>query len=146
MRWSEAELESHRKRMRVHVVPDAAARAAARAARRPKQKQVDKAEILREQLRLAGVEGWKGEYRFHPTRMWRLDVAFPVERIGVEIEGLGPRGTAGRHQRADGFADDCVKYAELCCLGWRLIRCTPKQVRSGIALQWIHRARLGSAP
>lgn len=107
---------------------------------RAKRPAVDKAELLAWQLRLTGVTGWQREYRFHPTRMWRLDLAWPERRLAVEVEGFAAGGAAGRHQRPAGFIADCEKYAELAIAGWRLIRITPKQIRSGQALQWIARA------
>ncbi len=27
------------------------------------------------------------EYRFHPTRLWRFDYAWPQERLAVEFDG-----------------------------------------------------------
>jgi hypothetical protein len=100
----------------------------------------DGADMLTFQLTAVGSKGWEREYVFHPTRKWRLDVAFPAEQLGVEVEGFAAGGKAGRHQRVGGFNADCEKYAELAILGWRLIRCTTRQVKSGEALQWIERA------
>ena len=86
------------------------------------------------------MTGWVREYRFHAERRWRLDLAFPERKLAVEVEGFAAGGTAGRHQRAAGFAADCEKYSELAIAGWRLIRVTGKQVKSGAALAWIERA------
>lgn len=98
----------------------------------------DGADLLDFQLRAVGIV-LEREHRFHPTRMWRLDLAEPAKRVAVEVEGFSP-ATYGRHQRPEGFAKDCEKYAELAIAGWRLIRCTNGQVRSGEALGWIERA------
>lgn len=72
------------------------------------------------------------EFRFHPERKWRFDFAFPVERLAVEIEGITYEG--GRHQRPEGFEEDCRKYAAAIMLGWRVLRVTPKMVTSGEAI------------
>lgn len=56
------------------------------------------------------------EYRFHPTRRWRFDVAFPSAKVAVEIEGRG------RHQTVTGYRGDCEKYNTATLLGWRLLR------------------------
>jgi len=109
---------------------------------KPKRKpQTDGAEILFWQLEaLQAHTGWQREYRFHNKRLWRLDLCNPEKRLAVEVEGLGHYGTKSRHQRADGFAADCEKYAELAIAGYRLIRVTSRQIKSGRALAWIERA------
>jgi very-short-patch-repair endonuclease len=86
-----------------------------------------------------GPVNWKREYRFHPRRLWRIDIANLTLKLAVECEGAGPGGL-GRHQRPAGFEKDCEKYAELAIAGWRLIRVTGKQVKNGQALNWIERA------
>jgi len=60
------------------------------------------------------------EYRFHPTRRWRFDVAFPKQRVAVELEG--GVWTLGRHTRGKGFRGDMEKYNAATELGWRLLR------------------------
>lgn len=100
----------------------------------------DGADLLAFQLTAVGLTDWKREHVFHPTRKWRLDLSFPGQLLGVEVEGFASGGKAGRHQRIGGFTSDCEKYAELAIMGWRLIRCTTRQVKSGEALQWIERA------
>ena len=62
------------------------------------------------------------EYRFHPDRKWRFDLAWPDCRLAVEIEGLTRGG--GRHQRPRGYTHDCEKYREAAKLGWRVLRDT----------------------
>lgn len=79
------------------------------------------------------------QVRFHPERGWRLDFAWPTLRLAVEIEGLVPGGK-GRHQTIDGMTEDLVKYNEALCLGWRVLRVSQAQVRSGQALEWAERA------
>lgn len=79
------------------------------------------------------------EYRFHPIRMWRIDVAFPFYKLAVEIDGGGFIPGGGRHSRGPGIEADCEKYAELMLRGWRLLRTTPRQVKRGITIQWLER-------
>jgi very-short-patch-repair endonuclease len=65
------------------------------------------------------------EYRFHPVRGWLFDRAWPEHRVAVELEGLtAPWARAGRHQRAEGYAEDCTKYSEAQLLGWKVLRFT----------------------
>lgn len=77
-------------------------------------------------LRLKGA-GYKfeQEYRFCERR-WRLDFAFPKERVGVEAEGGA--WIIGRHQRPQGFINDMEKYNQATILGWRILRYTSQSV------------------
>lgn len=77
-------------------------------------------------------KGWETpvpEYRFAPPRRWRFDWAFIESRIAVEIEGGA--WTRGRHTRGAGFIKDIEKYNAATVLGWRVLRCTPKQFEGG---------------
>jgi very-short-patch-repair endonuclease len=74
-------------------------------------------------------------------RKWAIDWAFIPARIAVEVEGGYAIG--GRHTSAKGFIGDQEKYNCLTCLGWRLIRVTPRDVKRGAALTWIRRALAG---
>lgn len=66
------------------------------------------------------------EYRFHPTRKWRIDWAFPSVRLAIEIEGA--IWTAGRHIRPSGFIKDMEKYNMLSEMGWVLLRYQPGKI------------------
>ena len=87
-------------------------------------------------IRAVGLPAPQREYAFHPSRGWRFDFAWPLLNIAVEVEGV-IGGAGGRHQRKDGYEADCEKYARALILGWKVLRVTPKQVRSGAALQWL---------
>lgn len=78
------------------------------------------------------------EYKFHPTRRWRSDFAWPDCRLLVEVEGA--HWTNGRHTRGSGFEADCEKYSEAALNGWAVIRCTSTHIKSGEAVDWIQRA------
>ena len=56
------------------------------------------------------------EHRFHPTRQWRFDFAWPSQKLAVEIDGRG------RHQTVVGVRADCEKMNEAIRLGWRVLR------------------------
>lgn len=75
------------------------------------------------------------EYRFHDTRMWRADFAWPALRILVEVEG-GEFGY-GRHTRGLGFSSDCEKYNQAALDGWLLLRFTGAMVRDHRAINLI---------
>ena len=90
-----------------------------------------------QQCELAGLPKPEAEYRFHPTRRWRFDFAWPATSLAVEVDGGA--WVNGRHSRGAGVEKDCEKYAEAMCAGWRILRVTPKQVKTGEALAWISR-------
>jgi len=75
------------------------------------------------------------EYRFHPTRMWRFDFAWPDRNLAVEIEG--GVWIAGAHTRGAHFESDCEKYANAMLLNWRVLRITPRHIKDGRAVNWI---------
>lgn len=66
------------------------------------------------------------EYKFHPTRRWRFDFAYPKSMIALEVEG----GTwiGGRHIHPIGFEKDCEKYNMAASMGWKVYRVTPKML------------------
>lgn len=71
-----------------------------------------------------GIAAPVAEHRFHPTRRWRFDYAWPEHKIALEVEG--GVWTGGRHTRGAGFLGDMEKYNEAGRLGWRVFRCVPK--------------------
>lgn len=73
-----------------------------------------------------GIEPPEAEYRFHDTRKWRFDFAFPRHKVAIEIEG--GVWTKGRHTRGSGFVKDMEKYNEATRLGWRILRFTPSDL------------------
>ena len=91
-------------------------------------------EQLAWQLRSEGLT-FEREYRFHESRLWRLDFWFAGAKLGVEIDGGG--WTGGRHSRGAGIERDCEKASHIAMAGYRLMRVTPGQVKRGEALQWI---------
>lgn len=68
------------------------------------------------------------EFRFHPTRMWRFDFAWPDKKIAIEIEG--GVFVKGRHSTGIGFTMDTEKYNQAVLLGWRVLRYTIKNLNN----------------
>lgn len=79
------------------------------------------------QLESAGITGFVKEYKFHSTRKWRLDFCFKDLMLAIEIEGGSWAG--GRHNRGQGFNDDCIKYAEAQLLGYTVLRVTKDMIQ-----------------
>lgn len=89
-------------------------------------------------MRAAGLPAPEREHRFHPTRRWRFDYAWPKPKVALEYEGTG--GAKSRHMTFTGYANDCEKYNEAAILGWRVIRVTVGMVKDGRAIDQITRA------
>lgn len=79
--------------------------------------------------RLNGIEPVEPqrEHRFHPTRKWRFDFAWPEQQTAVEIEG--GVWTRGRHVSPKGFLADLEKYNAAASLGWSVLRFAADQVK-----------------
>lgn len=71
------------------------------------------------------------ELRFHPTRRWRFDFAWPDRKLAAEVDGA--TWTNGRHTRGSGYERDCEKLNAAVLLGWRVLRFTTGQIKSGAA-------------
>ncbi len=78
------------------------------------------------------------EHRFHATRKWRFDLAWPAEMLAVEVHG--GVWTGGRHTRGAGFVRDREKMNEAVLLGWRVLEVVPEHIDDGRALRWIELA------
>lgn len=68
------------------------------------------------------------EYRFHPSRRWRFDYAYPAHKVAIEVEGAVWAG--GRHTRGAGYLADCEKYNAAQLLGWIVLRYSPAQMET----------------
>lgn len=88
----------------------------------------DAEEALAAALAAEPIAGWDlvREYRFHETRKWRLDFAFPSVKLGVEVDGRG-------HFRGK-MSTDYDKQNELTRMGWRILRFQSSQKRK--AAEW----------
>jgi very-short-patch-repair endonuclease len=95
-------------------------------------------EVVARQVVAAAMPDPIREYKFHPTRRWRFDFAWPAYKIALEIEG--GVWIRGRHTRGQGFTSDCQKYTEAALLGWMVLRVTPDMVNDGAALDYLKRA------
>ena len=89
------------------------------------------------QLRALGLPPPVREHRFHATRKWRFDLAYPEIKLAVECEGgLWIRG---RHNRPMGYQADLEKYNAATELGWRVLRYSDRDIKSGRAVTEIER-------
>lgn len=79
-------------------------------------------DVFAQQVRAAGLPQPEREYRFHPTRRWKFDFAWPAALLAVEIDG--GIWSHGRHVRGKGVTGDCEKYNAATAMGWRVLRAT----------------------
>ena len=92
-------------------------------------------ESLKRHLRADRAPPYKREYRFHETRRWRFDFAWPDYMLAVEVDGLTLEG--GRHQRFKGVEGDNDKINTAQILGWMVLRFSQNQVKDGTAINTI---------
>lgn len=77
------------------------------------------------------------EYPFSRSlgRRHRFDLAWPERMLALEIDGgVWMRG-GGRHNRGSGFLRDQEKFNLAAQLGWRILRCTPDDIKQGKILK-----------
>jgi very-short-patch-repair endonuclease len=92
----------------------------------------ESSDLLLAQIRMTGLPEPVREFKFHRTRKWRLDLAYPDRMLAIEADG-GTR-TGGRHVRGDGYQGDCTKLNAAVDAGWRVLRFTTAMIQSGEAL------------
>lgn len=85
------------------------------------------AEIKKEQLPPPATE-----VRFHPIRRWRFDIAWPHQKVAVEVDGAVY--AKGRHTRGKGYEQDCEKLNEAQLMGWTVLRYSTGQVKQGLPI------------
>lgn len=97
--------------------------------------------LLLRHIKALKLEEPVAEYRFHETRKWRFDFAYPEQQIAIEVEG----GTwvNGRHTRGKGYEQDCEKYNTAALRGWAVLRFTSGMITSLMAVNMIEEALNG---
>lgn len=107
----------------------------AKAAKRAKAEKLERA--LAFHIAAAKLPKPTRQHRFHPSRLWRFDFAWPSHKFAVEVDG--GIWIHGGHSRGSGQLADMEKQAEAVILGWRLIRVADRHLRTGQAIDWITR-------
>jgi len=70
------------------------------------------------------------EFKFHPTRKWRFDFAWPDKKVAVEIEG--GIWIRGGHNRGVGYLKDIEKYNQAVAMDWKVFRMGVKSGQKGL--------------
>lgn len=86
----------------------------------------------------AAANGAIAEFRFHPVRQWRFDLAWPTQRVAAECDGGIYSG--GGHVRGAHIESDAEKFSVAASMGWRVLRLTRKMIDDGRAVDLIGRA------
>lgn len=86
----------------------------------------------------AGLPAPVLEHKFHPTRNWRFDVAWPAFKLAIEIDGGVWVG--GRHNASAGFVKDMEKFNSASILGWRILHTTPTHFLTYDTVDMVKRA------
>ena len=92
--------------------------------------------LLKMQLKALKIE-FEQEFKFHAKRKWRADFHITGKKLLVEVEGGIWSG--GRHTRGKGYLGDMEKYNAATVMGYRVIRFSTEQVKSGLAIQQIEK-------
>ena len=65
---------------------------------------------------------FESEYRFHPVRKFRFDIALVEHNLGIEYEGI--LSEQSRHSTVTGYTMDTYKYNLAQIEGWKVLRYT----------------------
>ena len=79
------------------------------------------------QLSMANFPAWEQQFRFHPTRRWRLDFAWPECKVAMEVNG----GTfiGGRHSNGPAMHSEYEKLNAAQSDGWIVLQFDTWHVR-----------------
>jgi very-short-patch-repair endonuclease len=94
---------------------------------------IDHGTLLILQLRENKIPDPVREYRFHPSRRWRFDYAWPNTKIAVEIDGGGFKFGGGKHMQPR----DLEKLNTAASMGWKVYRFTPTMIKKGQAIKFL---------
>lgn len=103
---------------------------AVKAATKPKAAGDRYPDMLAAQIAAAGLPTPEREHKWHPTRRFRADLAWPATKFIVEVDGAV-------HRIKGKFERDIERHNLLIQAGWVYIRVTPEMVRTGEALTWV---------
>lgn len=91
-----------------------------------------------------GLPAPEFEFKFHPERKWRFDVAWPedAKRWGghnVAIEVQGGLFSSGRHNRGAAMLKEYEKLNEAAAMGWRVLFVQPRDLCTSETVKLIKR-------
>ena len=72
-----------------------------------------------------GVAEPQGEYYFHPSREWRFDLAWPVQKVALEVDGIW---VTNAHTGPMQVVRNMEKQNAAVFMGWRVLRCQESEI------------------
>lgn len=83
-------------------------------------------DVFKEAWAIHGLDGsdLTTELQFHPTRRWRFDIAFPSQKLAIELDGFGFGHQSIKQKRADHEKQNAATE-----LGWRVLRYTSYELK-----------------
>ena len=94
-----------------------------------KFKKPDLSDLFEAQMKRVSTNTWKKrerEYRFHETRRWRFDFAWPNSKVAVECDGGQFKAMGGRHNTDK----DREKINTATSQGWRVFRFSGNTIKT----------------
>lgn len=85
-----------------------------------------------------GIPRPVAEFRFAPPRKWRFDYAWVENKLALEVQG--GIWTGGRHVRGAALLKEHEKLNAAAKNGWRLLYCTPAELKSGAIFATVREA------
>lgn len=86
--------------------------------------------IFAQQLKVLDFNMYERNYKFCKPRKFELDFAWPVLKIAVEVQGMV-------HRIKERYQQDTEKMFFEHLFGWRVLRVTGKDIKSGRAAAWL---------
>ena len=78
------------------------------------------------EMKQVGIPEPTYEHVFHPTRKWRMDLAWPEQKVFLEVQG--GIFTNGRHARGAAMLKEFEKINTASSMGWRVLYCQPSDL------------------
>lgn len=94
---------------------------------------LDPTSLLLLQLQSNNIPTPIREHRFHAVRKWRFDLAWPENKVAVEIDGGAFAFGGGKHMQPR----DLEKLNTAASLGWKVYRFSPDMIRNGQAIKFL---------
>ena len=95
-------------------------------------------QIVAQVLKQQGIPKPVFELKFHPTRKWRFDLAWPDQKVALEVQG--GIWTGGRHNRPAAMLKEWEKLNTAAGMGWRMLYCQPSDLLMDTNIQQIRTA------
>lgn len=96
-------------------------------------------ELVSKYLQSYGIPIPQFEYRFCPTRKWRMDLCWPDYKVYLEIQG-GIWLPKARHTNGAALLKEWEKLNTATTLGWKPLFCQPADFFTDQTMDYIRKA------